>query len=78
MNDTNKLNELWTTARDLEIEIDGAEDCYDTYILNACTVEENGNARAATAHELSFSMTSFLERLPMRAQNTGMKNVSKS
>ena len=59
MNDTNKLNELWTTARDLEIEIDGAEDCYDTYILNACTVEENGNARAATAHVLSFFNDEF-------------------
>ena len=59
MNDTNKLNELWTTAPDLEIEIDVAEDCYDTYILNACTVEENGNARAATAHELSFFNDEF-------------------
>ena len=59
MNDTNKLKELWTTASDLEIEIDGAEDCYDTYILNACTVEENGNARAATAHELSFFNDEF-------------------
>ena len=59
MNDTNKLNELWTTARDLEIEIDGAEDCYDTYSLTACTVEENGESRAATARELDYFNDEF-------------------
>ena len=59
MNDTNKLNELWTTARDLEVEVDGAEDCYDTYGLTACTVEENGVPRDATRAELDYFNDEF-------------------
>ena len=59
MNDTNKLNELWQTATELQIEIDGCDYGHDTYSLTSCRVEENGAERDATAHELEYFNDEF-------------------
>tara|TARA_B100001778_G_scaffold142021_1_gene116654 strand:- start:53 stop:283 length:231 start_codon:yes stop_codon:yes gene_type:complete len=59
MNDIKKLNELWTTARDFDVEIYSDEDSWDEYTLTACTVEENGAARAATERELNYFNDEF-------------------
>ena len=59
MNDTNKLNELWQTATELQVEIDGCDYGHDTYSLTACTVEENGEPRDATPAELDYFNDEF-------------------